>query len=108
MAESTSVEDYPYGYPHFTALIATHNCLHICRRFLHLRARLLLSKQDKLSLLELQLENIDSKEANALFLGAGRLDRNMDRKSVLSEIDVALADYGMPPPAQPVRSQHLF
>lgn len=94
-ADSALVEDYPSGYPRFTALVATQGCLQICRRFSHLRARLLLSKQDKLSLLETQLENIDSREPNTLFLGAGRLDRNTERKSVLSEIDVALADYGM-------------
>ena len=47
-----------------------------------------------MSLLETQLENIDSQEKNTLFFGASRVNRNMKRNAVLSEIDVALADYG--------------
>jgi hypothetical protein len=89
------VEDYPRGYARFSALIASHVSFHLCRRFSNLRARLLLLKQDRLSLLEKRLEKIDRDEANVLFLGSSRRDSNSERRSVLSEIDAALSDYGM-------------
>ncbi|KAK3385190.1 hypothetical protein B0H63DRAFT_180145 [Podospora didyma] len=87
------IEDYPAGYPRFSALIASHDSFHLCRRFSNLRARLLLLKQDTLSLLEKQLEKIDREEAALLSLGSSRDDANEDRKSVLAKIDAALADY---------------
>ena len=89
------VEDYPSGYPRFSALLAAHGSFHLGRRFSHLRARLLLLKQDRLSLLEKQLVEIDEKETTLLHLGCCRSDDNSNRRSVLSEIDCALADYGM-------------
>jgi hypothetical protein len=67
----------------------------ICRRFLRLRSRLLLLKQDKLSLLEQQLDDIDQKETLPLFLGKTRGDRNIARSSLLSEISWRLNDYGI-------------
>ncbi|KAH7349784.1 hypothetical protein B0T11DRAFT_289885 [Plectosphaerella cucumerina] len=87
------IEDHPEGYPQFTALVAAHPSFHICRRFLSLRARLLLSKQDKLVLLEQELEDIDRNEASPLFLGCQRRDTNQSRHSVLESIDTAMADY---------------
>ena len=59
-----------------------------------LRARLLLQKQNKLSLLEDRLERIDQEETLPLFLGSNRLDENEERQQVISKIDTALADYG--------------
>ncbi|KAE8447334.1 hypothetical protein EG329_010892 [Mollisiaceae sp. DMI_Dod_QoI] len=87
------IEDYPLGYPRFSALIASHNSFHLCRRFSNLRARLLLLKQDKLSLLEKQLEKVDRGEVALLSLGSIREDTNNERRSVLLEIDAALSDY---------------
>ena len=46
-------------------------------------------------MLEEQLERIDSVERAALFLGSSRDDTNDERRAVLSDIDAALADYGM-------------
>ncbi|KAI9771000.1 MAG: hypothetical protein M1840_002704 [Geoglossum simile] len=92
-ANIPAVEDYRPGYPRFSALIAAHDSFQICRRFSHLRARLLLLKQDKLSILEQQLEKIDAHESAPLFLGSSRDDKNDERSSTLSEIDRALADY---------------
>lgn len=89
------VEDYPQGYPRFSALIASSDHFHLCRRFSNLRSRLLLQKQDKLSLLESQLEKIDRDEEATLFLGSRRRDRNQERLSLLVQIDEALADYGI-------------
>jgi hypothetical protein len=51
-------------------------------------------KQDKLSLLEQQLDEIDEDEKCALFLGKSRCDSNVDRAAVLAEIEDGLADYG--------------
>jgi hypothetical protein len=45
-------------------------------------------------MLEEQLERIDSVERAALFLGSSRDDTNDERRTVLSGIDAALADYG--------------
>ncbi|KAM0259336.1 hypothetical protein ACHAQJ_003367 [Trichoderma viride] len=56
--------------------------------------RLLLLKQDRLSLLEERLEKIDCDEVAMLSLGNCRADRNEHRRAVLVEIDDALADYG--------------
>lgn len=88
------VEHYKSGYPRYTALLSAHSSWLICRRFDRLRARLLLMKQDRLSMLEKQLEQIDWEEVSPLFLGMSRCDKNTDRLNTLSEIDVALDDYG--------------
>ncbi|EYB34256.1 hypothetical protein FG05_35209 [Fusarium graminearum] len=41
------MEDYPKGYPRFSALMAGHETFHILRRFSNVRMRLLLIAQDK-------------------------------------------------------------
>lgn len=46
-------------------------------------------------ILEKQLERIDREETAALFLGSSRCDKNTERSSVLSNIDAALAEYGV-------------
>ncbi|KAI1074283.1 hypothetical protein F5B20DRAFT_574195 [Whalleya microplaca] len=88
------IEDHPAGYPRFSALIASHDSFQICRQFSNLRTRLLLLKQDRLSILEQKLMKIDREESNLLRLGSSRSDNNMERQLVLSEINDALADYG--------------
>lgn len=45
-------------------------------------------------MLEQRLERINREETIPLRLGSSRSDNNVERKSVLSEIDDALADYG--------------
>ena len=55
---------------------------------------MLLTKQDRLSTLETELNGIDSNEVHELFLGALRRDLNPERKRILAEIDEALAEYG--------------
>ncbi|KAG9190174.1 hypothetical protein G6011_08262 [Alternaria panax] len=93
LSDSNRIEDYRSGYPRLSALIAADSCFHICRRFSNVRARLLLLKQDKISLLEQQLENTDSAEPAPLFLSCSRLDQNSERLALLEEIDTRLADY---------------
>lgn len=60
-----------------------------------MRTRLLLIKQDKLSLLEEQLDRVDSEETALTFLGCARRDANSERRRVLDDVNNALADYGM-------------
>ncbi|CAF9941261.1 MAG: hypothetical protein HETSPECPRED_003034, partial [Heterodermia speciosa] len=91
--ETGKIEEYESGYPRFTALLSAHRPWLICRRFDKLRARIVLLKQDKLSLLEQRLERVDHEETSLLFLGKSRCDGNRDRLSTLSEIEAALADY---------------
>lgn len=91
------VEDFPQGYPRFSALLVAERSFQVWRRFSILRTRLLLLKQDKLSQLEEQLENIDAydEEDAPLFLGSYRRDQNDQRHEVLEKIDEALKDYGI-------------
>lgn len=87
------IEDYPSGYPRFSALVASHDSFHLCRRFTNLRTRLIFLKQDRLSFLEKQLERIDREEDTLLRLGCIRRDDNPERNSIFSDINEALADY---------------
>ncbi|MCJ1311285.1 hypothetical protein MMC25_004956 [Agyrium rufum] len=88
-----SVEDYRAGYPQFSALIAANEHFFISRRFLRLRARVLLAKQDRLFILEGQLDQVDQEETLPLFLGKSRSDKNTQCGSLLAEIELCLADY---------------
>lgn len=91
---SKVIEDFRPGYPRFSALLSAQPSFFVCRRFDRLRARVLLLKQDKLSLLEQQLDEIDENEKCAIFLGKSRCDSNADRAAVLAEIEDRLGDYG--------------
>jgi len=94
-ADGKQVEDYRPGYPRFTALLSAYDPYLLCRRFSRLRARILLLKQDKLSLLEQRLDEVDREEVCPLFLGMSRSDRNAQRASVLEEIESSLTEYGI-------------
>ena len=82
--------------PRFCALIDAHPALNIFRRFSKLRARIILRKQDALSVLEQQLETLDRQETTALYLASNRLDGNTERQTVLDDIEKAVQDYGSP------------
>lgn len=88
------VEDFPRGYPQYSALIGSHPSFHVYRRFSSLRARLLLLQQDKLSVLEKKLADVDQAEPRKLFLGSLRADVNQQRSELMREINVALREYG--------------
>ncbi|PMD31747.1 hypothetical protein L207DRAFT_572531 [Hyaloscypha variabilis F] len=88
-----TIEEFRAGYPRFCAYVAANPDFLICRRFLRLRSRLLCLKQDKLSQLEEQLDNLDHNETSPLFLGMSRCDRNTARTSLLSQVSVLLDDY---------------
>ena len=59
-----------------------------------MRARLLLYKQDELSVLESLIDQIDHEERSELFLSNRRRDRNAERLRVFKELDLALSSYG--------------
>ncbi len=92
--DQVAVEDYRQGYPRFSALVALDDAFTAFRRFNRLRVRLLLLRQDKITLLEKRLDAIDGQEPCPLFLGCRRMDRNTEREAVISEIENALAGYG--------------
>ena len=56
---------------------------------------MLLLKQDRLSLLEKQLDQVDSEETALIRLGSCRNDDNKRRIKILSQVDSALLDYGI-------------
>ena len=89
-----TVEDYRAGYPQFSALIGSHSSFYVFRRFLRTRARILLLKQDEISLLESQLDRVDHEETRELFLGNTRRDKNPERIMYLARLEVALSNYG--------------
>lgn len=88
------IESYSEGYPQFSSLISARVEFFIFRRFRRLRARVLLAKQDKLSLLEEELDNIDEQESRPLFLGKLRGDPNQARRDILCQVEAILRDYG--------------
>jgi hypothetical protein len=82
------------GYPRYSFIIGETPEFQNFRRFREARARVLLTKQDNIVQLEIELNQIDQDEKNELFLGNWRRDTNASRKSVLKKIDEALKDYG--------------
>ncbi|KAI1329832.1 hypothetical protein F5Y16DRAFT_71590 [Xylariaceae sp. FL0255] len=88
-----SIEDHRAGYPRLCALMEAYDGFIICRRFIRLRARLLLLKQDHISCLEEQLDKIDQDETLPIFLGKSRGDTNPARSSILSQINGSMTDY---------------
>ena len=59
-----------------------------------LRARLLLLKQNRISILESNLNHLDENESCEIFLTSSRDDANCNRQQLLADLDSALADYG--------------
>ena len=59
-----------------------------------MRMRLLLLKQDEISMLEESLNTIDMVEDRELFLGCSRRDGNTARQETLQELKKSLAEYG--------------
>jgi hypothetical protein len=93
--DTWSVEDRPNGYPRFAALLSSHPSFHVYRRFLRLRSRLLLYKQDSLTALEERLDQIDRDEPRLLFLGNRRRDKSDARSVVMGQIEQQLGEYGV-------------
>lgn len=56
--------------------------------------RLLLLKQDEITVLEESLDRLDSAEDHELFLGCLRHDANAERRQVISALNSAMSAYG--------------
>jgi hypothetical protein len=82
------------GYPLYSSILSHTPELQCFRRFGEVRMRILLMKQDDVTLLEQELFEVDRVEKATLFLGSKRLDRNKKRKDILGKLETALADYG--------------
>ncbi|KAI0198128.1 hypothetical protein F4808DRAFT_452216 [Astrocystis sublimbata] len=91
--EKHFVDKFRPGYPRYAALLNSHNSFHNFRAFRRLRLRLLLAKQDEISVLESRLDEIDSAEQRVLFLGCMRRDTNVDRQQALQNIKLAISEY---------------
>ena len=91
---AATVEDYRAGYPQFSALIGSHSSFQVYRRFLRTRVRLLLLKQDEISVLESQLDGVDREETREIFLGNARRDVNAERNKLMVDLENALSNYG--------------
>ncbi|KAM7217474.1 hypothetical protein V8F06_007105 [Rhypophila decipiens] len=87
------IEDYPPGYPRFSALLSAHKSFQVFRSFSTVRTRLILLAQDRVAILEHKLEGLDRNEESPLFLACSRKDKNPARRAVLSELQEALATY---------------
>ena len=74
--------------------MGAHPAFSVSRRFSVVRARLLLLKQQRVTVLEKQLEELDLQESRPLYLGSYQADANASRLQVLKDLDAALADYG--------------
>jgi hypothetical protein len=96
--ERVLVENYPSGYPQYSALISSYDFFFAFRSFRRLRSRVLLVKQDELNVLEAQLDQLDREEARPFFLGTCRHDGNSNRTDLLNQIHSKLSDYGRPCP----------
>ncbi|KAJ4413016.1 hypothetical protein N0V82_008604 [Gnomoniopsis sp. IMI 355080] len=91
--EMVQIEDFPLGYPRFSAFIAALDNFQVFRRFSHVRTRLLLLKQDRIVELEERLNDIDRDETKEVFHATRRGDRNEDRKAVVEELDKQLESF---------------
>lgn len=94
LSTTAQVEDFPRGYPRFSAFVAALDNFQVFRRFSHVRARLLLLKQDRIAELEEKLNEIDEDEPRVVFRATRRGDKNPERKALLDELDSALESYG--------------
>ncbi|MCJ1383050.1 hypothetical protein MMC17_006163 [Xylographa soralifera] len=98
------LEDYPGGYPRFSAFLDSEEDLMIFRRFGTLHSRLLLHKQDQLRVLETTIEQMDAEDhrtvdARRYLMSREWNDRRVDdamamRKRVLEDVEQKLLEYG--------------
>lgn len=89
------VEDrYRPGYPLFSSFLGQYPEMQSFRRFGTVRMRLVLAQQDKITLLEQELSEIDKSEDRELWLGSMRRDKNGRRTDVLGQMNQELKLYG--------------
>ncbi|OXV10498.1 hypothetical protein Egran_01741 [Elaphomyces granulatus] len=92
---SSPIENYPSGYPQYSALISSYDFFFAFRSFRRLRSRVLLMKQDELNVLEARLDHLDREEGRPFFLGTCRhdVDGNSNRNDLLNQIHLKLSEY---------------
>ena len=98
------VDDHPEGYPQVAAFVNSDDNFLIARKYGFLRSRLLLYRQDELSVLEKALVALDDedKKKDELKLRSRKHDEVIDkdplysRKVLMGKIDDKLKKYGKP------------
>ena len=85
------------GYRGFSAFIASDNDFLLFRRFDAINARLLLYLQDKIAVLEEELEDLENtnsrEEAGDIHNGSFRREALPERTALLEELDVLVGRY---------------
>lgn len=100
--DSLIVDDHPKGYPQLAAFVNSDENFLIARKYGFLRSRVLLYRQDELSVLERDLIRLDAddKENREFALHSRKRDEETDedpvysRKVLIQKIDDKLKEYG--------------
>lgn len=103
------VDDHPAGYPQLAAFVNSDDNFLIARKYGFLRSRVLLYRQDELSVLEKELIALDDDDRvnRALALQSRKHDEETDkdpvysRKVLMKKIDDKLKEYGKHPKSFP-------
>ncbi len=101
-SDCDTVDDHPRGYPQLAAFINSDENFLIARKYGFLRSRLLLYRQDELSVLEKDLIALDDDDEKnrAIALQSRKFDEQTDkdpvfsRKVLMKKIDDKLGEYG--------------
>jgi len=104
-----TVDDHPRGYPQLAAFVNSDENFLIARKYGFLRSRVLLYRQDELSVLEKDLIALDDddNEKRAIALTSRKFDEQTDkdpvysRKVLIQKIDNKLKEYGKSPSHTP-------
>ena len=102
MLKSLIVDDHPKGYPQLAAFVNSDENFLIARKYGFLRSRVLLYRQDELSVLERDLIKLDAddEEKREFALHSRKRDEETDkdpvysRKVLMQKIDDKLKEYG--------------
>lgn len=97
-----TVDDHPCGYPQLAAFVNSDENFLIARKYGFLRSRVLLYRQDELSVLERDLIKLDAydKKEREFALMSRKRDEETDkhpvysRKVLIQKIDDKLKEYG--------------
>lgn len=97
-----AVDDHPHGYPQLAAFVNSDENFLIARKYGYLRSRVLLYRQDELSVLERELVALDAddQENRPMALTSRKHDEQTDkdpvysRKVLIQKIDDKLKEYG--------------
>ena len=100
--KSLVVDDHPKGYPQLAAFVNSDENFLIARKYGFLRSRVLLYRQDELSVLERDLIKVDAddEEKREFALHSRKRDEETDkdpvysRKILIQKIDDKLEEYG--------------